>query len=245
MKYQKERSYILEKKPYGNHRMLSIKGKFLAHVDTKRMNWYLDRDLAIMINNKDFQLTFVSKGDKDRGEYYKLALINNCVICGVEDNLTKHHVVPHQYRKYMPIKYKSKASFDVLCLCLYCHHEYEIISDEFKNELLVKYDIVDNTKDIQKVHKYHKTLNSEHASQIPMEKKVKMVEHLEEFFNASIEEILEVDGYEFESTTELLMKEIDDIEEFVIMWRKHFIEYAKPEYLPQEWYDEMHTVFRI
>jgi hypothetical protein len=225
--------------------MLSIDGKFLAHVDTKRMNWYLDRDLAFMLNDKDFQLTFISKGDKDRGEYYKLSLTNNCVICGTEENLTKHHVVPHQYRKYMPIEYKSKASFDVLCLCIKCHHEYEITADKFKIELLDKYDILDNNKNFQKVHRYHKTLNSVHAPRIPKEKKLAMIEFLEEFFKAPIEEILEVDGYEFETSTELLMKKVDDIENFVIMWRKHFIEYAKPKFLPKEWYDEMHIVFRI
>ncbi len=35
-------SYHLDKKPYGNHKMHSIDDQFLAHVDTKRMNWYLD-----------------------------------------------------------------------------------------------------------------------------------------------------------------------------------------------------------
>jgi len=225
--------------------MLSIKGKFLAYVDTKRMEWYLDRDLAIMVNDKDFQLTFISKGDKDRGKYYNLALTNNCVICGIEDNLTKHHVIPHQYRKYMPIEYKSKASFDVLCLCLDCHHQYEVFADKLKNELLVKYNIIDNSKQVQKVLKFHKTLNSLHAHKIPQKKTSQMVEFLEEFFNAPIEEVLEVDGYEFESFTELLMKKIKNIEGFVIMWRKHFIEYGKPKFLPQEWYDEMYKVFRI
>ena len=103
--------------------MFSIDDKFLAHVDTKRMNWYLDRNLAAMMNNKDFKLTFKSKGDNTRGKYYMLELENNCVVCGLEENLTKHHVVPSQYRKFLPLKYKSKSSFDVLCLCADCHHK--------------------------------------------------------------------------------------------------------------------------
>jgi len=32
-----------------------MENKFLAHVDTKRMNWYLDRDLAIMLNEYRYQ----------------------------------------------------------------------------------------------------------------------------------------------------------------------------------------------
>jgi len=221
--------------------MFSMENKFLAHVDTKRMNWYLDRDLAIMLNDKDFKLTFKSKGDKSRGKYYMLELENNCVVCGSEDNLTKHHVVPSQYRKFLPLKYKSKSSFDVLCLCMDCHHGYEIEADKLKEALLSKYGLVEYDKEVYKVRALHKTLNM-HSEHIPDDRRSDMVEYLENFFNGDIEDILATDDYEFESSTELLMKHIEDTEEFVIMWRKHFIEHAKPKFLPKEWFDEIELV---
>ena len=224
--------------------MHSIDDKFLAHVDTKRMNWYLDRDLAVMVNDKDFKLTFKSKGDKARGKYYMLELENQCVACGSEEFLTKHHVVPSQYRKFLPLKYKSKSSFDVLCLCMDCHHAYEIEADKLKNELLIKYGLSEYDKEAYKIRAFHKTLNM-HSEYIPDDKRSDMVEYLENFLNANIEDILSVDDYEFETSTELLMKQISDNEEFVIMWRKHFVEFAKPKFLPQEWYDEIELVLII
>lgn len=221
--------------------MFSIDNKLLAHVDTKRMNWYLDRDLAIMVNNKDFKLTFKSKGDKVRGKYYMLELENKCVVCGSDENLTKHHVVPHQYRKFLPLKYKSKSSFDVLCLCMDCHHKYELEADRLKDELLIKYDLLNYDKEIYKVKSIYNTLNA-HSDYIPDDKRVEMVEYLENFFDSDIEDILSVDEYDFESSTELLMKGVDNYEGFVIMWRKHFVEFAKPKFLPKEWFDEIELV---
>lgn len=223
--------------------MYSIEDKFLSHVDTKRMNWYLDRDLAVMINDKDFKLTFKSKGDKSRGKYYMLELENKCVVCGCEERLTKHHVVPTQYRKYLPLKYKSKSSFDVLALCHDCHHDYELEADKLKEELLIEFDLVDYDKTIYRIKSLHNTLNA-HSEHIPDDRRNDMVEYLENYFDADIEDILEVDDFEFETSTEVMMKQVDDYDSFVIMWRKHFIDNAKPKYLPQEWYDEINYVVR-
>jgi hypothetical protein len=241
-----KKEYHLNKKPYGNHKMYAIDGSFLAHVDTKRMNWYLDRDLAVMLNKKDFKLTFKSKGDRRNAntKYYTLQLENKCVICGDEYQLSKHHVVPTQYRKYLPLKYKSKSSFDVLCVCLECHHEYEMAADILKQELLVKYGLETHDKDIARVKSYHNALNK-HSTHLPDDKRSEMVEFLEDYFGDPIEEILAVDDFEFESSTSLMMKQLDDYESFIIMWRKHFLEHAKPQHLPQEWVDEIEIVLRV
>tara|TARA_R110000796_G_scaffold250514_1_gene379582 strand:- start:3335 stop:4030 length:696 start_codon:yes stop_codon:yes gene_type:complete len=228
---------------YGNHKMLSIDDKFLSHVDTKRMNWYLDRDLAVMINDKDFKLTFKSKGDAERGKYYKLELESRCVVCGSDENLTKHHVVPLQYRKYFPIEYKSKSSFDVLCLCANCHNEYELYADKLKSELLAKYNLTNHNKKLIKAKTFHHTLNH-HSEHISDDRRGKMVEFLEDYFDTPIEEILLNDDFELEPTTSLFMKNITDYKSFIIMWRKHFIENTAPEFLPQEWEDEINLIFK-
>jgi hypothetical protein len=244
---------ILSKKPYGNHKMFSIENKFLAHVDTKRMNWYLDRDLGVMVNDKDFKLTFKSKGDKDRGEYYKLELQNCCVVCGVENDLTKHHVVPHQYRKYFPDEYKSKSSFDVLCVCKDCHNDYELEADVLKEDLLKAWGLTNYTKDVLRVTKSLYALEN-YAEYIDGERKERMIGHIEKFFNDSFDNILddeEIDGnFEFEPATSIMIRKISErgnkeLENFIVMWRKHFIQVAKPKFLPQEWYDEMNNVIKF
>tara|TARA_R110000796_G_scaffold27712_12_gene76254 strand:+ start:1597 stop:2322 length:726 start_codon:yes stop_codon:yes gene_type:complete len=231
----------LDKKPYGNHKMFSIEDGFLAHVDTKRMNWYLDRDLAVMINDKDFKLTFKSKGDKDRGEYYKLELSNCCVVCGSGNELTKHHVVPYQYRKYFPDEYKSKSSFDVLCLCKTCHNEYELKADVLKDDLLAQFNLESYTKDVQRVSRSIHALEN-YSEWIEGDRKQRMVSDIEDFFDDSLDNILDGEEIEFESATSLLMKNIKDIEGFIIMWRKHFVEHTNAKSLPQEWLDEMGEV---
>lgn len=226
--------------------MYSIQEDFLAHVDTKRMNWYLDRDLAIMLNEKDFRLTFKSKGDRRDAEtaYYKLELENKCVVCGKEEELTKHHVVPTQYRKYLPMNYKSKSSFDVLVICSDCHHEYEAIADVLKLDLLIKYGLENHSKDMIKIKSFHNTLNN-HSEYLTDDRRSEMVEYLETYFESTIEEILIVDYLTYyETTTSLLMKNITDYGAFVIMWREHFIKHANPQHLPQEWFDEINIVIR-
>lgn len=225
--------------------MFSIEDKFLAHVDTKRMNWYLDRDLAIMINDKDFKLTFVSKGDKDRGEYYKLELLNVCVVCGSEDELTKHHVVPYQYRKFFPDMYKSKSSFDVLCLCKECHNEYELEADKLKEKYLSAYGLTNYTRDVQRVKRSLHALEN-YSEYIDGERRQRMISNIEDFFGDSFDNVLDSDDdFDFEPATSILMRQIDDIEGFIINWRAHFVKHTEPKFLPQEWLDEMCKVIKF
>ena len=225
---------------YGNHKMFSIANKFLAYVDTKKMNWYLDRGLAVKVGDNDFKLNFKSKGDSVNGKYHYLSLENRCVICASIKDLTKHHVVPHQFRKYLPLSYKTRNSFDVLCLCSTCHIEYEVEADKLKNSLFSKYGLLNYDKEIKKILSYHTTLKL-YSKNIPDERVYKIVEILEEYFDSNIEDILATE-YEFESSTEKLIKNIENFEDFVLMWRKHFIKYAKPKFLPKEWYDEINII---
>lgn len=229
---------------YGNYKMISIDGKFLAHVTEKRMNWYLDRDLAEKISELEFKLKFKTKGDDERGKYYKTKLKNICVVCGTDKKLTKHHVVPYQYRKYFPEKYKSKSSFDVLCVCENCHREYENEADKLKEKLLKNYGLENYNFLTSKVRRNRNTLYK-HYDKIPNEKRISIINFLEDYFKMSIDEILNMGHVTFENVTSLLMKNIDDFEEFIIMWRKHFIEYAKPKFILQEWLDEMEMVYTV
>ena len=139
--------------PYENCMMLSIDGDFLAYTDLKRMNWYMDRDLADRVDDKTYQLNFVTQGDgnENRADYYKVPLENKCVVCGTDEELTKHHVVPSQYRKHLPVEYKGRNSYDIVIMCDTHHNEYEREAEKLKDELLIKYGLENYKKKSQRV----------------------------------------------------------------------------------------------
>ena len=163
------------------------------------------------------------------------------MVCGSGNELTKHHVVPYQYRKYFPDEYKSKSSFDVLCLCKTCHNEYELKADVLKDDLLAQFNLESYTKDVQRVSRSIHALEN-YSEWIEGDRKQRMVSDIEDFFYDSLDNILDGEEIEFESATSLLMKNIKDIEGFIIMWRKHFVEHTNAKSLPQEWLDEMGEV---
>lgn len=233
---------ILDKELYGNYKMLSMDGGFLAYVQEKRMNWYLDRSLATKLNDKEFKLLFKTNGGA-RSEYYTLPLKNECVICGTKDDLSKHHVVPYQYRKFFPKEYKSRGSFDVLLLCVKHHNEYEYKADKFKLEILRKYGLENYISETVKVKRYFNRLKY-YYDRIDKDSRINMVEYLEEYFNNSIDEILDEDEMDFQDGTEILMSHIKDYESFIIMWRKHFIDNTEAKFLPKEWVDEIEVVIK-
>jgi len=227
--------------PYGNYEMLSIDGNFLAFTSLKRRKWYMDRGLADIIDEKTYQLNFVTKGDDERSEFYKVALENICVVCGTDEELTKHHVVPSQYRKLLPIEYKGRNSFDVVSICDTCHNEYEREAEKLKEELLERYGLTNYIKSIYRVRRAYNILKY-HSENYDPEFLIEMKVDLREFFNDTIENILAKDNIEFENVSAKLMNKVDDIDEFVIMWRKHFLDVANPQHIHQKWIDNVETV---
>lgn len=236
MKYNNE--------PYGHHKMLSIDGNFLAITNKKRMNWYLTRGLAIMVNDNDYQLTFVANcnDNTERAEFFKVGLENKCVVCGTEKDLTRHHVVPTQYRTYLPLNYKSKNSYDVVCVCNKCHNNYEREADKLNDELIKKAGLSKYTKkNIHSVKAFNKL--KYHSKWLETAHKFELTQWLEYELDDTIENILKKDELEFPKLSELIINEVDDYKDFVIMWRKHFLEITKPKFITQEWLDGVETIF--
>ncbi|KAJ2168312.1 hypothetical protein GGH15_001487 [Coemansia sp. RSA 562] len=121
---------------YNNCKVLDITGTLLFRAGTRRLEWYLSRNLAHRIDANTIQLNFVNKGSGRQNEpFYLQEMQNMCTICGSSTNLTMHHVVPHQYRKYMDDKIKSRSSHDLLPVCTLCHDKYERHAVLFKQHL--------------------------------------------------------------------------------------------------------------
>ncbi|KAJ2756609.1 hypothetical protein GGI19_000699 [Coemansia pectinata] len=121
---------------YENCTVLDISGNLLFRASRKRLDWYLSRDLATVIDDRTIQLKFANRGTGRSNEpFYLQDMRNACVVCGTTDGLTMHHVVPHQYRQYMSTAIKSRSSFDLLPVCMRCHDQYERHATSFKKHL--------------------------------------------------------------------------------------------------------------
>ncbi|KAJ1678319.1 hypothetical protein EV182_004303 [Spiromyces aspiralis] len=105
----------------------------------KRLDWYLSRELADRVDEDSIRLNFESKGPGRQGDdFYLQDMRDQCVNCGMESNLTLHHVgkyiqawcVPYRYRKWFP-----KHNHDLLAMCLECHDKYETKATELTRDL--------------------------------------------------------------------------------------------------------------
>ncbi|NIQ13420.1 MAG: hypothetical protein GTO02_03115, partial [Candidatus Dadabacteria bacterium] len=139
----KYRGHHIRKTPqYGNCEVLGPDGNLMFRCCQKKALWYLERNLGNQISKEPFtiQLTFTPKGKGHVDDPYFLQIMKNlCVVCGSDENLTRHHVVPYCYRKFFPTNLKDHRSYDVMALCIPCHELYEEKATEFKEELAVKH----------------------------------------------------------------------------------------------------------
>ena len=247
---------------YGNCTVLSPRGNKMFLCLEKKANWYLKRNLAIIIQESPLviQLTFEPKKEGWYGDDYYLSEKHNmCVCCGDEELsvLTRHHIVPYMYRKCMPIEVKQSSSFDIAPLCLEHHLEYERHADKLKHELSKKYNapfhdkMTEEQKAIKKLKSYaHITLN--YFDKLPTEKQVEFKQTLRDYFgtdNYTEEQLREVAAFKIKredaesAHAKIVMPQIVDLQEFVEMWRMHFIEHAQPEYMPKGW-DPKRSIYR-
>jgi hypothetical protein len=214
----------------------------MFYCNKKKFNWYLKRDLADIIEGekKSIQLTFTPRGDGEKSIFLSEERQNICVVTGSDKNLTKHHVVPTQYRQYFPNIYKSKNSNDVVAICDEEHSNYERYADELKSDLIEKYILKDEIEYNKKLDFLRKTLNTldKHEDKIPYDRLWYLYEKLEMVLKhvGIVQE--EVDNLEKLNIDQLIVDRMG-IEELIVTWKNHFVEYSKPKYLP-DWWDPNH-----
>ena len=126
---------------YGNFVMISPSGDFLCRCNEEKVHWYLDRNLAELLEDKNtIKLKFTPKGNGKKDDiFYTQERKNECCVCGNKNNLSKHHVVPYCFRKYFPKGVKSHSSHDILPMCRDCHDGYEKHAYKLKLELSKQY----------------------------------------------------------------------------------------------------------
>lgn len=237
-----------DRKIYGNCQVYSPDNILMFRCDEKRAKWYLIRDLAEVVGDNPFsiRLNFKPKGLGNHNKQFGLVEMKNiCVVCGIDEYLTRHHVIPHCYRKYFPLCLKSHNFHDVLSMCVNCHEKYERKADDLKIELSIKYKSpiggeVQNSKEVLKYTKIAKTLLI--SKEIPRYRQKVLKNKLKEYFGIKrltklkISQISDIKTLIVKKTHgQIVIEKVTNLQEFVEMWRYHFISNNDCKFLPKDW----------
>lgn len=187
-----------------------------------------------------------------------------CVCCGEKDAalMQKHHIVPYMYRKHMPDRYKSKNHHDVVLICYYCHESYELYATVLKKELMSKYNIIDDIGTRQKtvcVNMYGKEGDYSNIAsyvaailnthkKLPVDVLAWMLPVVEDFMNKKNLSVAELEAAQVfirenkphitqnvVPIGEQVLAYTEDLDNFVYLWRQHFIDTMQPKYMPVGW----------
>ncbi len=244
---------------YGNCSVLAPDGKLMFRCDQRRIDWYLRNKLARKISDDPavvIRLTFEPGGVGHRYDDYHLQTRENiCCVCGIEESLSRHHVVPYCYRKHLRlvIPQYMHEYHDILPLCKKCHDKYErYFSVPLKAELSKKYqapidgNLISSWQNMGRHFKYAVALRK-HGDEIPDWRRLEMETVISEVLGRKptqqdiIDLAEESDKRRFgrlpgyKTHGQMVVEQIDDFEEFVITWRTNFIDNMKPKFLPTNW----------
>lgn len=247
--------YTLKSPQYENCEVLNPDGHLMFRCCKKKAVWYLDRNLGTKVVDEPFtvQLTFVPKGNGHINDpYFLQKMENRCVVCGNEEFLTRHHIVPYCYRKFFPLDLKNHRSYDVMALCIPCHHSYEEYATKLKRTLAAQYSApISGTGT-----KYNKELARARGAayafllnrdKIPPDRQSELLGRVKSYLQKEItdvdlHELVDKDPYDFGNYIhhgKIVMESVDDIEVFIREWRQHFVNKMFPQFMPSNW-----TVYR-
>lgn len=239
-----------DRKIYGNCQVMSPDGHLMFRCESKKANWYLNRNLADIINQEPLiiKLKFQPNGLGNHNSNYGLdEMENKCVVCGSEEFLTRHHVVPICYRRFFPIEKKSHNFHDVLSVCADCHQDYEKFAFDFKLILADRYSApingeLINNKDFLKVRRMVYCLVGDILNQIPSWKIKEMKEIVKSYFSwkrvskKRLEDIVNLEVKIYNRTHgEIVVSNLENLNDFIKEWREHFLSHNDCKYLPNNW----------
>jgi hypothetical protein len=217
---------------------------------------FIMKTLSIKPKKLKIKFRFEMKGEGTKGDKYSLAKKKNrCVVTGDRnlETLTRHHITPYCYRMFLPLEYKEANSHDIVTIIDEKHYAYERHADKLKVEIAKKYDAPIEGKRMVD-HKFFYALKSaralkDHSESMPNKK---IDEHKQIIRNytgqkrvtqkvindlcaADFKEASKVKSHGEIVVEKLMLEGREAIQEFVEMWRKHFLEHAKPKYMPKHW----------
>ena len=228
----------LIRKPYDNYLMYHPDGTLMCFCSKKKANWYVKRGLAVLEKNK-VKLLFTPNGYGEPQEIL-YGRENMCVISSITTNLTKHHVIPTQYRKHFRFEYKDKNSIDLVVLEREVHNEYELSANDLKKEFEKDYisnDILEKNYLLNEAYNKYNTIEK-YIHLIPPQKAVHMMMRIDgicDMYSINKEELRYFKPDElYESINKIIVKSIGE-EYLIVLWKLHFIKFGKPKHMPKWW----------
>lgn len=130
---------------YHNCRIYANDGRLLCYCDRKKLEWYLTRDLAKLVedNPPAIMLLFEPKGrPEDEGnDFYIQSKKNICVSCGEGNHYLRYRIIPSCYRIHFPEQLKSHRSHDIVLLCVDCHEVAHAAAEKYKKQISAEFGI--------------------------------------------------------------------------------------------------------
>ncbi len=212
----------------------------------KRQIGIFKEGLASKISDNSIYLLFKPNGLGLHGKEYGLSNMKNiCVVCGTNSDLTKHHVVPKCYRSHFPEEFKTHKFHDVLIMCLPCHYKYEEEALKYKKEISIKWGcpiegiVIDRSIE-KRIKNYILCLSDNRIPKwriLEIKNEIRKDLNIKRITNSLIKEWVnkEINNFCTTSNGEMVVSKIKDVKEFIVDWRRHFIETMDPKFLPEKW----------
>ncbi|KAG8182152.1 hypothetical protein JTE90_014562 [Oedothorax gibbosus] len=248
-----------QKPMYDNCQLQAPDGELLCSCDRSKAQWYVDKGLGEKINDNPFtvRLNFEPSGRPTFDNvFYCKEKLNSCVVCGKTENFHRKLVVPSEYRKYFPNLMKKNLSHDVLLLCVHCHKKSNILDQHMRYKLA---DVCDAPLGSKKNVKYKfdpemakvksaATALFTSGPKIPEPRREELKQIIGHYYKVStvtdelVEEARTIDtNFLNESFVPHGQKvyeyfcENGGLVQFEKMWRQHFLDTMKPQFLPDMW----------
>lgn len=227
-------------------------GMNLSRCSLKKLQWYLDHGLADKVedNPPTIKLRFEPSGRAGMSDPLLLdGKPNLCVVCGVDEDLTRHHIIPYSFIRYMDIEYKVDILKDIFPLCRPCHNEYEKKSFEKRQEFAQRYNIPMFGIETNEIATVRKAMGAAHAllldgEKIPEDRKRILTKRVTGFLkkdHLTDEDLMYVKKYkikergDYKNFSKAVAEMVEDYNEFAKEWRTHFVETMQPKHMPETW----------
>lgn len=249
---------IGSKKIYGNVVFYNPQMEFMFKNSIGKANFYLNKGLAEIISidehgdPKEIRLTFEPRGQahKDKEDvFYSSDKHDRCVVTGVQENLTHHHIVPNMFRKHLPLELKEHVYHDIVLLNAQVHAAYERESNELKDLIARELGIPTHYEYSKQYQAFCGTIKMaqiilKFTAQDNIYKVVAMMDKFETITNIKpyeenlrtyIRDCRKLIKKEDQEYGALLMSKIRDYQQFIVRWRQHFLDHTKPQFMPDGW----------
>jgi hypothetical protein len=227
-------------------------GQALSRCGLKKLQWYLDRDLAELIadNPPTIRLRFEPSGRRGLDDPLLLdGKPNECVVCGVTEDLTRHHLIPYSFIKHMEVEYKMDIIRDIFPLCRSCHNNYEKKSYHKREELAQRFNVPMNGLERQELLRVHRAMSasialSKHQHKMPPARREELFVIVRNFLNKeeiTNEDLKQISNYrvkerpDYVTFSRYVAQHVTDYNEFAKEWREHFVAVMQPKFMPKKW----------